>query len=321
MKFLDSKLWFDLDAVSKAATGVKKFSVIDSVEVLTVEALEDLESRGVDLSGLDPDRIVPWTVSTGRRDRMGDRIDPSGWDLKDFKKTGQPILLGHDYTGLPIGRGIDVWVDEVKGGKRLRILKYFPTEDVSPIGAMTLRMIKAGFVKNASVGFIPLKAERDPELGEGEYGYLFKRQSLIESSVVSVPANPDAIVEAKSLGIDVSPYAKIVELGMDAGVDVGADRSVLESVSKAISTSTKFVVGGSIEVESEVKPSSEVKTAEVDARDLKIEELETRLADLEDRLNKIDSDEKSVEEKSTENTVVEFDSLVASIAEMLSSKR
>ena len=51
----------------------------------------------------DGDRILSFVGTTATRDRMGDEIAVSGWDLKHYKKN--PVFLwAHNYSELPIGR-------------------------------------------------------------------------------------------------------------------------------------------------------------------------------------------------------------------------
>jgi hypothetical protein len=60
--------------------------------------------------------------------------------------------------------------------------------------------VEADILRAVSVGFRPIKSEpRNPE--KPFAGELFVRQELVETSVVAVPANPNALAVAKSLNI------------------------------------------------------------------------------------------------------------------------
>src|SRR5262249_37675111 len=62
------------------------------------------------------------------------------------------------------------------------------------------KLINAGILRAVSVGFHPLDTEPlNPKDPWG--GVRFKQQELVETSVVSVPANPNALAIAKSLKI------------------------------------------------------------------------------------------------------------------------
>ena len=48
---------------------------------------------------------VSFVASTATPDRYGDIIDQRGWDLENYKKN-PVVLLNHDSSQLPIGRGV-----------------------------------------------------------------------------------------------------------------------------------------------------------------------------------------------------------------------
>jgi phage head maturation protease len=83
---------------------------------------------------------------------------------------------------------------EVKNG-RLEALGEFAPEGVSELADEYCALAKSGVIKAVSVGFIPLV--REP-IREG--GWRYKQWELIELSLVSVPANPNALVIERSLG-------------------------------------------------------------------------------------------------------------------------
>jgi len=158
------------------------------------------------------DRIVQFVISTGAVDRDGDTIDPNGWDLVSFQKAGA-ILWGHRGDELPIAQSLGVWIEEGKLKAKCR----FPERDVYAFADTVYQLIKAECLRCTSVGFKPKTWEENGErVGSGWGPPLdFKSQELLEYSVVSVPANPEALVEAKSLGIDMGPYVQWAEKTLD----------------------------------------------------------------------------------------------------------
>ena len=60
-----------------------------------------------------------------------------------------------------------------------------------------LQMIDGGFLRATSVGFRPLRFERNAQRGGND----FKEQELLEFSVVPVGANPQAVRALKSAGL------------------------------------------------------------------------------------------------------------------------
>jgi hypothetical protein len=64
--------------------------------------------------------------------------------------------------------------------------------------------LKGGFLSAVSVGFAPVKYAFSDEPGRS-FGIDFLQQELLEFSVCPVPANPEALIEARSAGIDIAP--------------------------------------------------------------------------------------------------------------------
>lgn len=141
------------------------------------------------------DRTYWFTASTPSRDRMGDIIVSEGWRTQDFLKTGGPILWGHDYYSLPIGRGKEVAVSP----NGLDIKVEFQPSDLNPFAGQVERLVEGGWIRTGSVGFQvykrePLNADdlkQRPEMKWGERLY----GDLLEFSIVPVPANPEALAQ------------------------------------------------------------------------------------------------------------------------------
>lgn len=130
-----------------------------------------------------------FVLSDETTDRVGDIIEVDGWKLSAFKKN--PVALyGHDNSRLPIGKWERV---RIEGKKLLGRLRLAPegtnafTDSVRKL--LDLRMLNA-----CSVGFHTIKAAPlDPE--NPWNGYRFIEQELLECSVVTVPANPNAVLQ------------------------------------------------------------------------------------------------------------------------------
>lgn len=195
------------DPETQEATVVKYVvNAMGSLQISDEVKLELLE-KGV--SEKDQERLVPWTISTGARDRDRDRIDVKGWQLKQYNKN--PVVLwGHDRKGLPLASAKKTW-KILDDNPRLKSVALFPEEGVHPFADATLGLIKAGILRASSVGFAPEKFEVDPSVPEEEHGYWppihYQKQHLLEWSVVTVPSNPEALQSAKSHGIDLRPFA------------------------------------------------------------------------------------------------------------------
>ena len=155
------------------------------------------------------DRRIQFTISTESVDRDRDVIQVDGWDLRAFKRAGV-VLWAHDYHGLPVARPVKVWAEE---GKLKSVAEFAPPE-MYPFADTVYQMLRGGFLKSASVGFRPKKWNYN----EDRRGTDFVEQELLEFSVVPVPANPEALIDAKAAGIDVEPlreWARGLLLGED----------------------------------------------------------------------------------------------------------
>jgi len=141
--------------------------------------------------GVGPNQIKV-CVSDGSIDRMGDIVEPRGVKLANFRRN--PIVLAQHSVNDPIARCIDIGLDDGPQGERLVALVEFPAAGTSEASDKYLRLLKAGVISAASIGFIPLAQE---PLGLG--GLRFTSTELIEFSFVSVPANASALVTERRL--------------------------------------------------------------------------------------------------------------------------
>lgn len=146
------------------------------------------------------DRKFRFTISTASIDRDQDTISVSGWDLTGFVRN--PVVLwGHGVDPTvgtwPIGRAFDVRPD----GGVLRASVEFDPADMPMTGAAAeacVRKLVNGSLAAVSVGFRPIDYAVTSDLARGADGYMpgidFKRQELLEFSIVSVPANAEALL-------------------------------------------------------------------------------------------------------------------------------
>ena len=180
-----------------------------------VRAVSDGEDAGT----------VDIIASTADRDRWGDRVSVKGWKLKNFR--ANPVILwSHEHGVPPVGRAKKVWAED---GKLIKRVEFTP-EDLNPFGAMIGAMVKGRFLNAASVGFealkwVPTKADKDEDSEElqARYPYAldFQQQELLESSIVTIPANPFALAQARAAGIDTKPMAELASQMLDAEAPIG----------------------------------------------------------------------------------------------------
>ena len=139
-------------------------------------------------------RKLIFTISTASVDRDGDTIAVAGWKLDNYLKN--PVVLwSHDRWSLPIAKATRVWVE---GGTALMAEAEFTPEGLVPLNDQVFEMYKTGFLQATSVGFRAIKWTYVDDKDRG-YGIDFIEQELFEFSAVTVPANPDAMIEARGL--------------------------------------------------------------------------------------------------------------------------
>jgi HK97 family phage prohead protease len=144
----------------------------------------------------DGSRRIRFCFSDGSVDRLGDTVNPNGWELADFM--ANPVALwAHDSSAPPIGRASNV---KVEGGRLMGDIK-FADADTYAFADTIYRLYLGQFLNAVSVGFLPIEysfVENDPDRG---WGIDFKRQELLEISPCPIPANPNALAEARAKGI------------------------------------------------------------------------------------------------------------------------
>ena len=135
------------------------------------------------------ERQVRVIASDSTPDRMGDVLDPNGCDLRNYYKN--PVVLAQHDSNQPIARCSDIAVR----GEQVVATIEFPPAGTSDRCDEYLALLKAGILGAVSVGFLPI--EYKPRQ---DGGFLFTKWELLELSVVSVPANPSALVTERSIG-------------------------------------------------------------------------------------------------------------------------
>ena len=142
-----------------------------------------------------------FVLSDETPDRLGDIIKSDGWILENFKKN--PVALWNHSAMHPIGQWKNLRIE--KGGLRGKL-------ELAPLGTSPrideiIKLVDCGVLRAVSVGFRPIAHEPrnkssnpvDAMMG----GMIFTKHELVETSLVSIPANPNALAVIKQL--DISP--------------------------------------------------------------------------------------------------------------------
>lgn len=149
-----------------------------------------------------------YVLSDATPDRYGDIVAVEGWSYASFSKN--PIaLFSHDPT-FPIGTWQNIRID--RGALRGN-LKLAP-EGTSPRIDEIRKLVDAGILRAVSVGFKPIEMCPLKSEAAGFESFHYTKSELVETSLVSIPANPNALAVAKSLHI--SPETQRLVFGKHA---------------------------------------------------------------------------------------------------------
>ena len=135
---------------------------------------------------------LDFVLSDETPDRYGDVLAADGWQLSNFKKN--PIALFNHNSSFPIGKWKGLTVENGALRGHLELAPAGTSERIDEIR----KLVEAGILRAVSVGFLPVESRARSKTEPGE---LYVKQELIETSLVSIPANPNAIAVAKSLKV------------------------------------------------------------------------------------------------------------------------
>jgi len=157
------------------------------------------------------DRVLRFIGSDQSIDRDNERVMVEGWDLRSYKKN-PVVLANHNPFDFPVAKTKKVWIDKEK--KALMFDIEFPTPEVSSIGDTLYKLYSNGFMNATSVGFRPDRDKITYGDGNKQPRATFNGQELLEISLVSIPANPRALLTSK--GVEDAIELKVIdELELD----------------------------------------------------------------------------------------------------------
>ena len=141
----------------------------------------------------------PWKfiASTAKVDSYSDIVE-QGWRL-DRYNANPVILLQHSSWSLPIGKATSAKVEALADGAPGLVVEFMldpDDEEAMKVG----RKLAGGFLNAVSVGFRSHKQTPRATLPETDprysgRGYILADNELLELSVVTIPANPDAVAQ------------------------------------------------------------------------------------------------------------------------------
>lgn len=142
------------------------------------------------------ERQFGFTITTDDVDRENDVISADGWQLDNYMRN-PVVLFAHDYRQPPVGVSRELRRSEHGLSS---VCEFADPKDYAFAGTIAA-LVRMGALRATSVGFRTLEWSYD----EVRNGVNFAKQELLEYSIVPVPANPHALIEARGAGVDVEP--------------------------------------------------------------------------------------------------------------------
>lgn len=204
----------------------------DDLAGLTLKKQFVVETKGIEdtKDGLK----VPFIISTASVDRDNDTISVDGWKTDNYRKN--PVVLwAHDGRQPPVAKSLEEKVENLA----LKSTALFATKDLYPFGYMIGQMYAQKFLNAVSVGFDPIKYAW-VEDKDRPWGIDYIEQHLLEYSCCPVPANPEALVDAKAAGIDMEPMVDWVVRVLDGSLFIPKEKA--EQIYKTLSTKSTIVI-------------------------------------------------------------------------------
>ncbi len=162
-------------------------------------------------------------ISTDDEDRDGDIVKQDGWDFNEFHNN--PIaLLQHDHKQ-PVGRWSNIQTRARQKGGYETVADLTLAPPVSDVLKYANALVEAGILNATSVGFgVKHFEKRKDDQGKPRKGMIIHKAVLREVSLVSVPANQNAIRIAKSMAISDEVLKSCVSFeGSDSAIDLDDD--------------------------------------------------------------------------------------------------
>lgn len=192
-----------------------------------------------------------YVISTEQTDLVGDIVVQQG-----LQPVGPRIPAQVDHSG-KMRDLIGWWSDfATEGKKTLATLNLFEP-GLSRMADMVRALHEAGVRMAASIGFMPDFTDGGIELlrdkaNEGVTGFKFNRSTLIETSVVVVPANPGALSVrsldiAKQFGMSAERFERFVITDTSQRLLRGMrPHDVLARAAAAVTKANALMKGGSL---------------------------------------------------------------------------
>lgn len=161
------------------------------------------------------DRTVSVVASTATVDHSNEVLIPDGCLTNKTWDQNPVIFFMHDGDKIPVARGLAIQRNNAGVRVKFRFIDRPPTHPKNEewLPDTLWWMFKNKGLNAVSVGFLPVEGRIPTDRDLAKYGpdceYIHAKWTLLELSVVNIPCNPDAVVQAISKGMMSKNSAKM----------------------------------------------------------------------------------------------------------------
>ena len=173
----------------------------------TIHKIYSVVTKAVDIEK----GIYDAWVSTEAVDRDGDVLLADGVETENYSKN-PVVLFGHNYRDPEAIVAKTLEVAKISG-QGIKLTFQFLKRGISQSADLVHDLWKENYLNAMSVGFIPKEWEKRKD-DDGEdlaRGQVFSQWELLEGSIVTVPANQDALRAAYGEKYDAEILGKIFD--------------------------------------------------------------------------------------------------------------
>ena len=150
------------------------------------------------------------TITTDAVDRDGEVVVPSGMNSKDYESN--PVLLYEHDVKKPIGKMLSMKRNDRSIDAEFALVPRPDTHEGEWFPDTVASLMEFGALNTMSIGFLGIESRPATKADSEKYGQgvrrVYGKWKLLEVSVVSVPANQQAIVTAVRKGLVTHDAAK-----------------------------------------------------------------------------------------------------------------
>ena len=197
-------------------------------------------------------RRVTVVVSTGDVARDGAIIDQSGWDFANYD-LNPVVLWAHDDQSLPVARALPA-ERQITSNELVETHEFA----IHSVAEEVFQAVRGGFVNATSVRWIPGETQVR-KVGDRSVLVFTKGHELLESSYVTLPADPHALVmRADGHPLLDSEGRMVVDYTMDCGVK-GCPNSGWDATVDVCEFHLRLMQSGDMEMPPEEEPMPAMK--------------------------------------------------------------